>query len=151
MTKDRKSSYNSEGKEHFHKKHHKGNRRKGKKGFKWEKEESFKELLGFEGASPFDHESGYNLNELDLVHFNKKAGRKRSHHKNHTFSTAQHIQANNRFILKPNREQDYFYATYDPDYTVEWDDIFMVHAKRNADYICPICREEKMVVPTISK
>mmetsp|Transcript_22654 Transcript_22654/g.22500 ORF Transcript_22654/g.22500 Transcript_22654/m.22500 type:complete len:205 (-) Transcript_22654:179-793(-) len=130
----------------------KGGRKKGKKGIKWEKADNTTEMLGFESqnASPFELDSGYNINELDLMHFTDRPVKRRAG-KNVKFSSSQHIQANHRFILKPTKDQDYFFATYDPDYKVEWEEIFMVLAKRNADYLCPICREEKMVVPVISQ
>ncbi|CAI2359038.1 unnamed protein product [Moneuplotes crassus] len=137
--------------ESFEKRRTKGGRKKGR-GIKWEKASNTSEILGFgqQETSPFDQDSGYNINELDLMHFtetpcNKENGR------NSKFSIAQHVQANHRFVLKPNKDQDYFFATYDPDYKVEWDEIFMVIAKRNTDYLCPICREESMVVPMISQ
>ena len=144
------SFQNSKDIQNFNKKGGKGSKKKGKKGIKWDKSNNQGELLGFEhhSASPFDFESGYNLNELDLMHFKAKSFKKKNS-KNKIFSTAQHVQANHRFILKPNKERNYFYATYDPDYIVEWDDIFMVLAKRNVGYLCPICRDEEMVVPMI--
>lgn len=122
----------------FERKGSKGNK-KNKKGFKWNKGSSYKDLLGFDefGTSPFDQDRGYNLNELEYVHFTERPIR-RARAKSAVFSSAEHVQANHRFILKPNRNQDYFFVTYDPDYSLEWDDIFMVHAKRNTQYICPI-------------
>lgn len=138
--------------ESFEKKRSNRNKKKGKKGLKWQKADNATEMLGFEHqeSSPFDHDSGYNINELDLMHFTERPSKKRAC-KNTNFTTKQHVMANHRFILKPNKDQDYFFATYDPDYTIEWDDIFLVLAKRNADYLCPICREENMVVPVISQ
>lgn len=137
---------------HYDRKESKGNKRKGKKGIKWNKPEGYKDLLGFNkvGPSPFDFESGYDINDIDLIHFKQRPVRGKVH-KNSNYSASQHVQANHRFILKPNREQDYFFLTYDPDYEIKWDDLFMVHAKRNTDYMCPICREEVMVAPTINK
>lgn len=154
--KDRAYSYQGQNLAHqideFERRNSKGNKKKGKKGFKWEKPESYKDLLGFDeyGTSPFEHDNGYDINDLDLIHFKERPIKKRGHKSSH-FSTSQHVQANHRFILKPNRDQDYFFATYDPDFVVEWEDIFMVLAKRNTDYICPICREEQMVVPVVNK
>lgn len=130
-----------------------GHKKKGnKKGTKWNKQESHKELLGFEqfSTSPFDLDNGYDINELHLMHFTDKSVKKK-HHKVPNFTAEQHVQANHRFILKPNSNQDYFFSTYEPDYFVEWDDILMVLAKRNTEYMCPICREEQLVAPIISK
>jgi hypothetical protein len=130
----------------------KANKRKGKKGHKWDKADSHKELLGFDqhGPSPFDIDSGYDINDLHLIHFKERPLRKKSH-KSSNFSTKQHVQANHRFVLKPNRNQDYFFATYDPDYEIDWDDIFLVQAKRHTEYLCPICRDETLVAPVITK
>lgn len=130
----------------------KGNKKKVKKTMKRNNPESFKNLLGFDEyvPSPFDFENGYSIEDSNLMHFKERPVKKKIL-KSSNFSASQHVQANHRFILKPNRNQDYFFATYEPDYEVDWEEIFLVHAKRNADYICPICREEKMVAPQISK
>lgn len=156
MVKDRASSF--QGKElvnkmdRFDKQNAKGAKKKGKKGFKWNKPGGCEDLLGFDqyGTSPFDHDNGYDINDVDLIHFRERPVKKKTL-KSTNFSACDHVQANHRFILKPNRNQDYFFATYDPDYVVEWNDIFMVQAKRNTEYLCPICRDEKMVVPVINK
>ena len=130
----------------------KGSKKKTKKTMKRNNPESFKNLLGFDeyATSPFDFENGYSLDESNLMHFRERPV-KRKTLKSSNFSASQHVQANHRFVLKPNRNQDYFFATYDPDFEIEWEDIFLVHAKRNTDYMCPICREEKMIAPLISK
>ena len=130
----------------------KGNKKKVKKTMKRNNPESFKNLLGFDEyvPSPFDFENGYSIEDSNLMHFKERPVKKKIL-KSSNFSASQHVQANHRFILKPNRNQDYFLVTYEPDYEVNWEEIFLVHAKRNADYICPICREEKMVAPQISK
>lgn len=136
----------------FDKRNLKGSKKKGKKSFKWDKSANTQDLLGFDeyGASPFDTDRGYNLNEVEYVHFSERPAR-RQRTRSSNFSASQHVQANHRFILKPNRHQDYLFATYDPDYQVDWSEIFMVHAKRNTQYLCPICREENLVAPVISK
>lgn len=138
--------------ERFEAKNAKGAKKKGKKKFKWDNAESHSELLGFDqyGPSPFEPDTGYSINDVDIYQFKQRPIKKRGHKGSH-FSVSQHVQANHRFILKPNRNQDYFFATYDHDYFVEWDDIFMVLAKRNSEYLCPICREEDLVCPVISK
>jgi hypothetical protein len=130
-----------------------GHKKKGnKKAFKWNKQESHKELLGFEeySTSPFDLENGYDIDDSHLMHFTDRSVKKK-HHKIPNFTAEQHVQANHRFILKPKSNQDYFFSTYEPDYFVEWDDILMVLAKRNTEYMCPIWREEQLVAPIISK
>lgn len=139
--------------EYYERKNSRANKKKKKKGFKWAKPDSTKALLGFEEyvPSPFDQDNGYDINDVDIFHFKERPVRKKSHHKSSNFPTSQHVQANHRFVLIPNRNQNYFFPTYDPDYFVEWEDIFMVHAKRNTEYICPICREENMVAPQINK
>jgi hypothetical protein len=136
----------------FERRNSKNSKKKGKKGIKRSKGDNQKELLGFDefGALPFDVDRGYNLNELEYVHFTQKPT-KRARAKSTNFTITDHVQANHRFILKPDRNQDYFFATHDPDYSVEWKDIFMVHAKRNTQYICPICRDENLIAPVISR
>jgi hypothetical protein len=117
-----------------------GHKKKGnKKAFKWNKQESHKELLGFEeySTSPFDLDNGYDIDDSHLMHFTDRSVKKK-HHKIPNFTAEQHVQANHRFILKPKSKQDYFFSTYEPDYFVEWDEILMVLAKRNTEYMCPI-------------
>lgn len=116
------------------------------------KAESFVNLLGFDsfGPSAPDAEYGFTMGDYENFYFREKPARRRSQRES-SVSIHQHVQGNHRFILKPNRNQDYFFVTYDPDYEIDWDDVFMVHAKRNTEYICPICREEEMVAPQITK
>lgn len=125
---------------------------KNKRADNWSKGGNYTDLLGFgqyEDA-PFDAESGYGLNDLEYVHLAERPARRKTS-KAQNFTTHQHVQANHRFVLKPNHKEDYLLATYDADHEVKWERLFMVHAKRNAEYICPICREDSLVAPRISK
>lgn len=61
------------------------------------------------------------------------------------------MQANLKFILNQNYTQKSLPSKYDPDYQVNWDDVFMVVSPKATEYVCPICRYENMIAPVISK